>query len=318
MNQDAKAGGHMSDQTTTAASLEEQVKACYSTWAGSYHADYYQAAEAYPPVHLDLVKGLLRQAGARTVLDAGCGPASMLRELAGQGWDLFGFDLTPEMVAEARRVLAPLGLAPERVWQGSVTERAAYAPPAAAPERGFDAAICVGVLPHIPPAADQTVLANLREAVRPGGLVAVSARNQLFSLFTFNRYSHQFVCAELVGETLLREQAGEEAAGLEAALAGLKGMFRTDVPPLRQGKAGEPGYDQVLSRSHNPLVLRGQMAEAGFVEVEVLFYHYHCLPPMLEPHAPQLFRRASLAREDPRDWRGHFMASAFIVCGRRA
>ena len=33
---------------------------------------------------------------------------------------------------------------------------------------------------------------------------------------------------------------------------------------------------------------------------------------------PELFRQASLAMEDPEDWRGHFMASAFLVVGRRA
>ena len=49
----------------------------------------------------------------------------------------------------------------------------------------------------------------------------------------------------------------------------------------------------------------------------MLFYHYHALPPMLEAAAPELFRRASVAMEDPRDWRGHFMASAFVLVGRR-
>jgi len=32
---------------------------------------------------------------------------------------------------------------------------------------------------------------------------------------------------------------------------------------------------------------------------------------------PGLFLRESLAIEDPTDWRGHFMASAFIVTGRK-
>ena len=58
-------------------------------------------------------------------------------------------------------------------------------------------------------------------------------------------------------------------------------------------------------------------ATAGFREVEVLFYHYHCLPPMFERELPELFRRQSVAMEDPRDWRGYFMASAFIGCGKR-
>ena len=52
--------------------------------------------------------------------------------------------------------------------------------------------------------------------------------------------------------------------------------------------------------------------------MRTLFYHYHCLPPMFESAMPELFRRASLAMENPEDWRGHFMASAFLVVGRRA
>jgi hypothetical protein len=51
--------------------------------------------------------------------------------------------------------------------------------------------------------------------------------------------------------------------------------------------------------------------------MQVLFYHFHALPPMLEQAAPALFRRASVAMENPRDWRGHFMASAFVLVGRR-
>src|SRR5262249_28129524 len=85
-----------------------------------------------PPVHTDIVRGLLHAAGARTVLDAGCGPASMLRDLAEPGLERWSFDLTPA--------------------------------------EGFDAVICFGVLPHLPAWADAQVLANLRAAVRPGGI----------------------------------------------------------------------------------------------------------------------------------------------------
>jgi hypothetical protein len=94
--------------------------------------------------------------------------------------------------------------------------------------------------------------------------------------------------------------------------------FRLDLPPVRGGKAGEPGYDEVLSRTHNPLVFREKFAAVGFRDVRVLFYHYHCLPPLCERSAPELFRRRSLAMENPEDWRGYFMASAFVVTGIRA
>lgn len=295
---------------------EQAVKSCYSTWSGSYYDDYYTSGTAYPPVHVDIVRKHLAATGARTVLDAGCGPASMLRDLADLNLERYGFDLTPEMVAEARRVLGGQGVAADRVWDGSVTDPAAFRP---LPDgQGYDAVLCFGVLPHIRAEDDAKVLANLARAVRPGGLVMVEARNQLFALFTLNRYSRDLFHEALIDVEGLRAQAtAAERPKLEEALALIDGRFRLDLPPVRKGKAGEPGYDEVLSRTHNPFELRALAAQSGLEEVETLFYHYHCLPPMAESLAPRLFRAASVAMEDPRDWRGHFMASAFIVAGRR-
>jgi SAM-dependent methyltransferase len=305
----------MGDSSPSSAP-EAAVAACYSTWAESYYRDYYESGAAYPPVHQELVRRLLDRSGARSVLDAGCGPASMLRNLAVPGRDLYGFDLTPEMVEEARRVMSALGVPAAHIWQGSVADPAAFHPPGAG-GRAFDAAICVGVLPHVPEALDDAVIGNLRDAVAPGGLVAVEARNQLFALFTLNRYSHDFFRRDLVGAEALRAKAGADRAALDRALDGLAERFRMDLPPTRKGKAGEPGYDEVLSRTHNPFVLKERFVAAGFDDVRVMFYHYHCLPPMFEPLLPDFFRRQSLALENAEDWRGHFMASAFFVVGRR-
>jgi 2-polyprenyl-3-methyl-5-hydroxy-6-metoxy-1,4-benzoquinol methylase len=307
----------MSDSEKSRSAAEAAVKSCYSTWAESYFADYYADPGAYPPVHQKLVHDVVAEAGARTLLDAGCGPASMLRSLVGLDAELYGFDLTPEMVTEARKVMAEHGVAPERIWQGSVADPAAFRGPAGGPAL-FDAAICIGVLPHVPPSLDDMVIANLRAAVRPGGLVAIEARNQLFALFTLNRYSYEFFMNELIERDVLKERAGADAASLDRAFNALAARFRTDLPPLRKGKVNEPGYDEVLSRTHNPLVMKERFAASGFADVRVLFYHYHCLPPMLETEMPDLFRAESLARENPLDWRGHFMASAFIITGRRA
>jgi 2-polyprenyl-3-methyl-5-hydroxy-6-metoxy-1,4-benzoquinol methylase len=303
----------MSDPAERQAA-EAAVASCYSTWADTYYRDYYVGA-AYPPVHQDLVRRLLDEVGARRVLDAGCGPASMLRSLASSSRELYGFDLTPEMVREARRIMAPLGVPETHLWQGSVTEAAAFRPPGE--PGGFDAAICIGVLPHVPAALDDAVIRNLRDAVVPGGLVLAEARNQLFALFTLNRYSHEFFLNDLIRVDALRAAAGDGVVTLDRALDVVRERFRTDLPPQRKGKLGEPGYDEVLSRTHNPFVLKEQFVAAGLHDVRVMFYHYHCLPPMAEAALPELFRRESLRIENPDDWRGYFMASAFIVAGRR-
>ncbi len=296
-------------------SAEDAIKACYSTWSDNYYDEYYGAKAAYPPVHREILKRLLNESGARNVLDAGCGPASFLRELTESGIELYGFDLTPEMVAEARRVLEERGVPQGRVWEGSVLAPESFRHSEV--KEGFDAAICIGVFPHIPEEADAAVIENLRGAVKEGGLVIIEARNNLFSLFTLNRYSHQFFMEELIRAEGLKEKSEGESQQLEEALAKLESQFRMDLPPVRKGKANEPGYDEVLSRTHNPLVVKEEFQRAGFRDVRLLFYHYHALPPMLAQYVPELFRRESLAMEEPEDWRGHFMASAFLVAGRR-
>lgn len=300
------------------AGVEEAVKRCYSTWGESYYRDYYGPDAAYPPVHLPLLTSTVDGIAPRRLLDAGCGPASMLRHMVRPGRDVYGFDLTPEMVGEACRVMGELGVPAQRIWQGSVLDRQTFDCPSE-PVLPYDAALCVGVFPHLRAADEEVAIRNLHDCLRPGGVALVEARNELFSLFTLNRYSHQFFLERLVPADMLKSQAGPESGALHAALRELEGMFRTDQPPVRKGKLDEPGYDEVVSRLHNPLVLARQFAQAGFVQIRTLFYHFHCLPPMIGSKVPGLFRAQSLAMEaDPEDWRGHFMASAFVVMATRA
>jgi len=297
--------------------FENSVKACYSTWSESYYKDYYTDQAAYPPVHRDLLKRLLVEERANNVLDAGCGPASFLRDLVNENMELYGFDLTTEMVTEARKVLGKHGIPESHIWEGSVLTPDSYQPPGLPDPGLFDAGLCIGVLPHIPAEKDVEVVCNLRDAVKPNGLVVVEARNQLFALFTLNRYSYNFFIEELIQLDRLKLKAGEHTPALTAEIEILKKQFQMDQPPVRKGKEEEPGYDEVLSRTHNPFILKEQFVRNGLKDVRVLFYHYHCLPPLLSSTFPEFFQQESLAMEDPDDWRGYFMASAFLVAGKR-
>ena len=50
-----------------------------------------------------------------------------------------------------------------------------------------------------------------------------------------------------------------------------------------------------------------------------MFYHFHAFLPMFQRLTPEFFLERSLAMEnDPDDWRGYFMASAFYLVGHKA
>ena len=293
--------------------VQNAVRECYSTWGGSYHEDYYGNNAPYPPIHVDMLKKVLRESGVKTLLDAGCGPASFLRYLAEEEIDLFGFDLTPEMVEEAKKVMSKYDRPQSNFWEGSVLNKSDFYIETS-PEQ-YDSAICFGVLPHIPEEHDKTVIRNLHETVTPGGMVIIEARNALFSLFTQNRYTYDFIRDELIRADDLVGNLTKDKDEVSNAIENFKENFRMDIPPIRSGKKDEPGYDEVLSRTHIPFVLKKQFEEAGFREVRILFYHYHSLPPMLSNGVKNTFIETSLDMESPEDWRGYFMASAFILTG---
>jgi len=297
--------------------LEKSIKNCYSTWGKSYYDDYYGEKAAYPPIHRELIKKILHDNNVQTLLDAGCGPCSILRDLISDNLQLYGFDLTKEMVNEGKRVFEEKGLSPDQIWQGSVMDPTSFKCPQIKEAQLFDAAICIGVLPHIEENQTNTVFKNLCNSVKPDGTVIVECRNQFFSLFTLNRYSYQFFINDLIQTKQLNQLLDNNSEQFNDLTEHMKKHFRIDLPPIRKGKENEPGYDEVLSKTHNPILLKEQFAATGFKDIEILFYHYHCLPPMFADKNPELFRKASLAIEDPHDWRGYFMASAFLLVGKR-
>ena len=296
--------------------LERAIAACYSTWAENYYHRYYGEAAPYPPVHADVIRDILLADRVTTVLDAGCGPASFLRHIANTSLHWHGFDLTPEMVKEARNVVEELGRSSSEVWIGSVLNSDAFRSPSGV---AFDGAVMVGVLPHIPAECDEDVLERLHNAVVPGGSLIVEARNALFAMFSLNRATFELFTERLVDWALLESSAkSEEAAILRGLREALAARFRMDLPPVRPGYGGQKGYDEVLSRTHVPFELAESAKRAGWRDVSIHFTHYHALPPMFESLVPVVFRSASIELEDPTDWRGTLMASNFIIKGRRS
>jgi SAM-dependent methyltransferase len=108
---------------------------------------------------LTLFADSVRAAGGGPVADIGCGPGHITAHLHGLGLDAFGVDLSPGMIAVARRDHPHL-----RFVVGSMTNLS------------LQAASLAGLLAwqsliHIPEEEVPTVFEHFHRALRPGGLL---------------------------------------------------------------------------------------------------------------------------------------------------
>lgn len=263
---------------------------CYRDDFGTRPGDDYPANK----LRWEWVRQRLHDLKVETVLEAGCGEGTPMLLLQKEGFAVHGFDSEPEMVHEVQKKDIP-GTA---VWKASILD---------AQGLRYDAVCAMGPLPHLCDADQHTALRNLAHWTEPGGHVFVEMRNELFALFTQNRYTAALYEKLLPPETPVGIRMGIEK------------LLEVTAPP----KPVTGTYDAIFSRFNNPLTVPKLFSDAGLRVDDIHYYHAHAWPPRLvTPQNEAEFRRLSLALEWPAqpepDWRQMFLCSAFIVEARRA
>jgi SAM-dependent methyltransferase len=104
----------------------------------------------------------VRHAGRGLVGDIGCGPGHVSAYLAARGVEVLGLDLSPALVAEARRLHPDLPCEVGDMLR--LSER---------PGR-FAALLAFYALVHLPPSGLAAALRGFRTALRPGGEVLLA------------------------------------------------------------------------------------------------------------------------------------------------
>jgi ubiquinone/menaquinone biosynthesis C-methylase UbiE len=99
------------------------------------------------------------------LLDAGCGPATLVRDFLARGYDVWGIDCSKRMIEEARRNISELN---DHFAQGDI-ENMAF------PSESFDIVVSLGVLHYLKD--ERPSLREIRRVLKPGGLSIVSISN---------------------------------------------------------------------------------------------------------------------------------------------
>lgn len=286
----------------------------YDHSARSYHLQYdpelVMANAEYPANHFRLEKviRILRRVGATSVYDLGAGEASpMVRIHQDLGIRVAGSDLSPEMVRLGRENLERHGIDPHALSLVDAQDRAAVL--AEQDARGLsDAVIALGVIPHVQD--DAWFVEAMSGFVKPGGTLLLQFRNAMFSMFTFNRLTKEFILDELLVNV---PQAMRDAVAVD-----LDARLAVDKPPIRRREDGH-GYDEILSRFHNPFELAEVVRQQGFTDVDFHWYNFHPTYPMISGQFdPVEYRKAQIALESDESWRGMFLCSAGFIEAKKA
>jgi 2-polyprenyl-3-methyl-5-hydroxy-6-metoxy-1,4-benzoquinol methylase len=285
-----------------------RVDAYYDSIAEGYSRQYQREnldSADYPANYFRLQIFVQRMAELRlkSIYEVGVGEGTPLATLAGMGFRVAGCDIADSMVKRSKETFAKHALDPALIQWGDIQDSTTFV--SQLKDGAFDAVIAAGVLPHV--ANDALCLKNMAMVVRPGGRLFVEFRNKLFSLFTLNRYTREFILDDLLAKV---------DSGIKARVAEeLDKRLAVNVPPVRavgaDGKA--PGYDAILSKFHNPFELSETFERCGFKVAKVHWYHYHPAPPMLASDIGPAFNRAARALEHEDTWRGYFLCSAGVI-----
>lgn len=102
-----------------------------------------------------------------TVVDVGCGSGIPISQtLIDAGFTLYGIDASPRLVSVFRSHFPDHHIACEAAEDSAFFHRT------------FDGAVAIGLVFLLPPAVQQTVLARIATALKPGGHLLMSAPDQ--------------------------------------------------------------------------------------------------------------------------------------------
>lgn len=248
------------------------------------------------------------RAGVKRVFEVGVGEGTPLANLCKAGMSVSGIDLSHSMVEKAKATFTNQGLDAAEIRWGDIEDTNTYIEMLNGGR--FDALLAMGVMPHV----NNTALAlnNMKTCVRPGGRVFIEFRNKLFSLFSLNRHTVEFIVNDLL--------AGVDETLRVKVEADLKMRLRVDQPEIRSKGSSEDGlgefvgYDVIKSDFHNPFEILELFEQLGFVDSKLRWYHYHPAMPYLRGEDQELYRRESIKLEHENSgWRGMFLCSAFVV-----
>ena len=266
---------------------------------------HYLREEAYAhqntmnAIRLKITKDILKKYPTGDLLDIGCGGGHTTYSFLKDGWKAVGVDFSLNMVKEANAFInSKLGLN-DLIKQASATDLSIF------PDQSLDVVLCLGVLYYVEDV--NTAYKEIFRVLKPGGLFICSHQNELFDLFTFNKYTLRFFKKNVFSII----DGGKDKRNIELDNL-LRSLINNPDEPKKHDKGS--GRDTVITYPENPLIFPNKIKSFGFKTKSDPYYHgYHLMPPLLMNEENHLKVESEQKQYELRnDWRGMFMAAHFL------
>ena len=237
---------------------------------------------------------ILEKHKPKKIIDAGCGSGMPLIDIKKRGFNIIGYDKAKNMVLEAKENLKKNSLSPNLVFHDD------FENPKKIKNNSVDCILGMGAF-YYAKNVNQTLL-NQKKKLKKNGRLIFSLRNRLFDVATLNNYTKIFL-DQIYEVKKLKKQWKKRYKNLTKNFSDRKKFNFKNID--------EKGvYNHI---PHNPLTINQEMAKLGLSVEGIYFYHFHAFPPEFENYDAHYFRKVSWNMENPLDWRGFFLASAFII-----
>jgi 2-polyprenyl-3-methyl-5-hydroxy-6-metoxy-1,4-benzoquinol methylase len=249
-------------------------------------------------IFLDRILPSTEPAACR-ILDFGCGQGRLLSTLLERGYDAHGMEKHEEMRAIANAQTQKWATDRERVAAGDVRSLKDL------PAQHYDYFVAMGVFQYMAKEEYHETLAAIARLLKPNGTLIATYQNALFDLYTFNKYTVDFMMEKILGPRISEADATDVKRGLEQLLAN----------PEKPLHSATRARDNIFVHLTKPLTIEGHLRRAGFHVQEKFFYEYFGLPPLITEKFGALAAtvRSQFEVTNAEAWQGHFMANAFLV-----
>ena len=251
---------------------------------------------------------ILEECGPNTVLDIGCGGGQTILDALERDIDVIGVEPIEKLADFGRNKLISEGYSGSKILLGDASAISKF------DEESFDAVAMLSVIPHVPKKDWESLHKEIFRVLKPGGIAIIAYRNELFDLFTANRFTHLFMMNNFFSHGSYTEL---ERSAIATELNSFIPFYET--PSLNHTESNDKSFGDLDRPKSNPLNQSSYLANFCLNLSSMYYCNFHPILPNMKHRDSKSLRKIKYDMELDwfNEWQGMFMSSMFVTVSRK-